>query len=381
MKVSFNSSEMLAALKTVGKAIDRRPLLPLLSYALCEQTSDGRLTVTGGSTEMAMTVLVGEGPCVTEGFVPVCIDVSMLSQLLSSIPSQTIEAETTSEDDIWQTTYTFDGGSITLPSFCGADYPKQASLGETVTTFSMNAVQLANILSDAIPCASTDDVLRVVMKSVAFDITAEGVTFAASDSHVLYRYRHTPGAPFLAEGNAHVAVVPRSAAQAMLELADGCEGDVTVTDDCTRMIVRTARGTLQTVLQEGNYPNYNNIFPEKQAHYIDVNKAELVSVLRRALIASDKKSVNIDHVDGGIVVNSSSDMVGTKYHEHLAADIDAEFDKPFVGRFAVDFLFKGLAAVHTERVHLTFDAHNRQFVVHSVPEVESQTVVMPIMVG
>lgn len=286
MRFSINNKILLSRLVASGKAINNRPAISILGcFLLSLEESDGdtrTLSITASDTEN--TVISRVEVVNAEGYGKVCIDAKRLTELLKSMPDCPVRF------DIDETTMTVilrhPKGKYNLTGFPGSEYPLNEDIDHNAIkgTFKLPVTTILAAF-DKVGFAIADDALRPQMNGIFWDIKPESITFVATDTHVLAKYRNTQTAPgietsFILPG--HSISLIRAFINKQAEI------NITITN---RMVVFDGNDfKVQSTLLKGNYPNYNRVIPENQPIIVTLDRIDFSDAISRVAICTDNQS-------------------------------------------------------------------------------------------
>ena len=103
-------------------------------------------------------------------------------------------------------------------------------------------------------------------------------------------------------------------------------GDATINFTKRNVTINTENYVLSARLIEGNFPNYNSVIPRENPHRVTVNRAAMISALRRLLIVSNAGSPLIKlHVEPSRMVLSTRDSdYGRAGEESMICEYEGE---------------------------------------------------------
>ena len=138
--------------------------------------------------------------------------------------------------------------------------------------------------------ATANNEARKVMNGVHFDITPDDVSLVASDGHKLVRY-------LIKADTAGVTTrftMPQKPAAILKNILDKASGEMTLRAFGTgNAVVETEFYTINCRLIEDPYPNYKGVIPQNNANVAVLDRASLISAMRRVMVVSDKTTTLI----------------------------------------------------------------------------------------
>lgn len=280
MKFVVSSSELLHHLQAISKVISTKNTLPILDNFLF-QLNDDYLQLTAsdlGTTliaKMPLENITGEGS--------IAVPARILTDTLKEFSDQPLTFEINEETfnvDIYS-----ENGKFSIAGYDGVDFPKVPDLDEDVTRLAIDTDVLYKGIDKTL-FATGDDEMRQVMNGIFVDFKTEGVTFVASDSHELVRYRRKD-LEVEQESNFILAKKPAGLLRTILPRE---EGEVSVEFDAKNAFFRLQNYTLVSRLIEGKYPGYEAVIPNESPFEMIADRQELYNTLKRVSVFSNQAS-------------------------------------------------------------------------------------------
>ena len=298
MKFVISSSLLSQRLQTLGRVIPSKNSMPILDNFLF-QVVDGKLTLTASDNEITLrtTLELVE----SDGNLSFAVNAKTLQDAMKEIPEQPLEF--TVNPDGLEIRVDFQNGHYTLVGQNADEYPVTKGLEGEVSTLVVDAQRLHSSVSRAL-FAAADDPLRPVMNGVFFDYQSNGLAVVASDGRKLACSRLldlTSDAPTS-------FILHKKPANILKGILQKEDGDLTIQFTKRNATFSTENYELSSRLIEGNFPNYNSVIPRENPNLVTVNRAALVSALRRLLIFSNAGSPLIKvHVEPSRMILSTRD--------------------------------------------------------------------------
>ena len=184
MKFVVSSSELLSHLQAISRAIASKSQYPILDYFLFD-VKDTTLNITASDLEVTMITHMTIDS--SDGNGVVAFPSKMLLEILRKLPEQPLTFEVNMDNlavDIVS-----EKGKYNFVGQPGGEYPEVPKVEEDKSSsLQMPASLLMTGITKTL-FATADDELRPVMNGILFQFSAESLTFVASDSHKLVRYR------------------------------------------------------------------------------------------------------------------------------------------------------------------------------------------------
>ena len=331
MNFTVSSSLLSSRLQTISRVINSKNTIPVLDCVLFELEGN-KLTLTASDPDNTLNTSMEVVDC-SEDF-SFAISAKILIDSLKEISEQPIRFEVKKET--LETTIFYQNGKYSLVGQNADEYPGAAVLGESAVAISVPT----KVLSSGISCslfATADDEVRPVMCGVYFDFTPESITLVASDGHKLVRCRDYS----VTGAEKSAFILPKKPATLLKNLLGKEEQeDVAVEFDGRFAIFDMGDYKLVSRLFDGRYPNYNSVIPQNNPHKLTVDRAALISTLRRVAIFSSQVSLIKLHLEENKVVISAQDTdFSTSAEESIACSYEgASMNIGFRASFLIDIL-------------------------------------------
>ena len=331
MNFTVSSSLLSSRLQTISRVINSKNTIPVLDCILFELEGN-KLTLTASDPDNTLNTSIEVVDC-SENF-SFAISSKILIDSLKEISEQPIRFEV--KKDTLETTIYYQNGKYSLVGQNSDEYPGAAVLGEGAVAISVPT----KVLSSGISCslfATADDEVRPVMCGVYFDFTPESITLVASDGHKLVRCRDYS----VTGAEKSAFILPKKPATLLKNLLGKEEQeDVSIEFDGRFAIFDMGDYKLVSRLFDGRYPNYNSVIPQNNPHKLTVDRAALISTLRRVAIFSSQVSLIKLHLEENKVVISAQDTdFSTSAEESIACSYEgATMNIGFRASFLIDIL-------------------------------------------
>lgn len=184
------------------------------------------------------------------------------------------------------------------------EFPKAQEIGHGAHTITISNGLLADNINRSL-FATAQDELRPVMNGIYFDLKSDCLSIVASDGHKLVRNNvltiksDTPAS----------FIMPKKPATLLKNLLGKDGGDVTIRFDERNAEINYGDGIITCRLIEGRYPNYNSVIPQSNPNQITVDRASLLSALRRVQpFANGSSNLIRFHIENGMLQLDAEDF-------------------------------------------------------------------------
>ncbi len=342
MKFIVSSYELLSHLQSISKAISGKSTIPILDSFLFDLT-DGILTITASDLESTLITKLSIENYDGEG--RIALEAKRMLDILKEFPEQPLTFEI--DIDTLSTNIISENGKFSVVGSPADEYPQYPEIsGSSAVKFTLNADALENGIVKTV-FATANDELRPVMNGIYFAGKETGMTFVASDSHKLVRYKRSD----VTLKKESSFILPKKPANLLKGLLAGKTEEVKVEFDEKNAVFSFKEIKLICRLTEGKYPNYESVIPVDNPNKLIINRIDLLNSVKRVSVFSNQASNLIKlHLTGNEIVVSAQDIdFSISAHERLACRYDG--DDMEIG-FKSIFLMEILLNIGSEEVIL-----------------------------
>lgn len=349
MKFIVSSSELLSHLQRISKAISGKATIPILDNFLFE-LSDSELTIT--ASDLESTLITKMSPENIEGEGSVAIEAKRLLDILREFPEQPLTFEI--NEETLTTDIISENGKFSVVGAPSDEFPHSPELNsKEVITFNLDAGILEKGILKTL-FATANDELRPVMNGIFFSLTTEDITFVASDSHKLVKYRRTD----VKSAKDASFILPKKPASLLKNILPAIDDNVDIEFDSKNAIFTLPGYKLICRLTEGNFPNYESVIPKENPFKLIINRTGLYNTVKRVSVFSNQASNLVKlHLEGNEITISAQDIdFSISAHERLSCQYNGE--KMEIG-FKSVFLNEILSNISSDEVILEMSDPSR----------------------
>lgn len=331
MKFVVSSSDFLAHLQTIGRVINSKNTIPILDSFLFTLDEDV-LTVraSDGETTLETSLRVADA----EGSGLFAIPAKMLLDPIRELPEQPLVFEI--NDTNLEVFIFFQNGRYNLIGQSGETYPQAPALSENNLSLNMEVDALLSGVTKTL-FATADDELRPVMNGIFFDIEQDCLTFVASDSHKLVRFKNYS----IKSAVKSSFILPKKPANMLKNILPKEEGNVAVQFDDRNAYFTFSTYRMICRLIEGRFPNYNAVIPQSSPFKLIVDRQGLIAALRRVSHFSNQASnlIKLQISEGQIVISAQDIDFSTAAEEKIMCQYsDKSINIGFKSSFLIEIL-------------------------------------------
>ena len=310
MKFIISSSELLSHLQRVSKAISGKSTIPILDSFLFD-LNNNVLSITASDLESTLVTKIELENIEGEG--KIALEAKRLLDILKEFPEQPLTFEIDTES--LATVILSENGKFSVVGSPGEEYPKYPELSDD-STISLNvSAELLDSGINKTVFATANDELRPVMNGIYFAMNPDGITFVASDSHKLVRYKRTDAN----SDNESSFILPKKPANLLKGLLATAEDEVTVSFDTKNAVFSFNEFKLICRLTEGKYPNYESVIPNDNPNKLIINRTDLFNTVKRVSVFSNQASnlIKLHLTENEITVSAQDIDFSISAHERL----------------------------------------------------------------
>lgn len=370
MKFNVESKVLYSSASAVSKVINSKNPMPILNNFLLELKGDV-LTITASDIENTLSARVPVMEAEGEG--RFCVDARRLTDLLKSMPDIGITFEIEDESLAIQVTYNGGAGKFDFIGLVGDEYPTpQVETDADAVNFTVPSGQILAGIDNTI-FAVGNDTLRPQMMGIYWDIMEDGITFVATDTRKLVRYRNSMSAP----GVTASCIMPTKPAQVIKNVLPK-DAEVRVSIDSKRALIQTEDITFSCQLLKGVYPNYNRVVPENNPFTMTVDTASFLSALRRVSVFGDQgqNQVKLRITPTQVTVKAVDNAYCTRAVENVPCDFDK--DEMVIG-FSAPYVMEIFSTIPTSEVVISLSDPSRPGVFRPSEQSENTDLLMILM--
>lgn len=328
MKIKILQENLLKTLVRTGRIISTKTQLPVLQNVLLK-TENSLLRITATNLETTVSSLI---PAKVEVEGGVCVSAKLFTELVTSLPQETIEL---GESDgvlsvMTQRTH------AKIPTVAAAEFPPIAVAPEKGGV-KIDAEALKKVLSTVLFAAATDEG-RPLLTGVKIVQDKDGVLFVATDGYRLSLNRMGKGTigafdlvvPARTMSEVHKTLIEEKDAKSLSMYQLG-EGQLGFAIGDTWVVTR---------LIDGEYPPFSKIIPKTYATRAKVDRESLLKAVKSvSIFARDNANIIKLSVEKGVIrASANTPQVGQNTVE-TDADIEGEGGEiAFNSRFLLDLL-------------------------------------------
>ncbi len=332
MKFVVSSTELLSHLLAISKVISSKNTMPILDNFLF-RLGETDLTIT--ASDLETTLITSMELDNTEGEGTVAVPAKLLIDTLKEFPEQPLTFQVNNENfgiEIFS-----ENGKFSITGQSSEEFPESPEVNEaSATTVTVDHSLLQKGIEKTL-FATAEDELRPVMNGIFVELTAENMSFVASDAHKLVRYRRSDAASDFESS----FILPKKPASLLRNLLPKEEHDVKLEFDDKNAIFTLSHYQLICRLVEGNYPSYNSVIPSDNPNKMIIDRLSFYNTVKRVSVFSNQASnlVKLSINDNQLVVSAQDIDYSISAVERLKCEYDGdEIEIGFKSTFLLEIL-------------------------------------------
>lgn len=373
MKFRIKKDEFMKGLSRVQSVADRKSTMPILSNVLIE-SGEGGISMTATDLEIGIRG-VYEAEVEQEG--GLTLSARKLFEIVRELPSEDVVVE--SMENNWaviksgQATFKFTG-------LARDEFPSLPDV-EGGSFISVDGAKMADMITKTI-FASGDNDTRYVLNGIYMVLTPAGgsikVEMVGTDGHRLALLEGSVEDPAGQLQSAETAIIPKKSASELKKLLDEADGALEMALSKNHVVFKVGSLYMVSRLIEGSYPNYNQVIPADNDKTAVMDRALLISSLRRVSLLSRERTnaVKFNFSRDAAVLSSQNPEMG-EAREELPVGYDSEeIEVGFNARYLLD----ALGVMEKEKVCLQLKDSLSPCIITQEGEEGYRCVVMPLRV-
>lgn len=369
MKFVINSSVLSSRLQTLGRVVSTKNTMPILESFLFQIDSERRLTIVASDAEIRITTKLELVEC--DAPITFCVNARTIQDAVKEIPDQPLNVYI-NESNL-EITMEYQNGKYNFMGQSADEYPAATVLDGEVSELHLPGQVLCNGINRAL-FATADDVLRPVLNCIFFDLSADSLTMVASDGNRMACDTVRP----TSVGNPNTFLLPKKPALLIKNILTKEQDEVGIRFTNRSAQVYTSEYTVECRLVEGRFPKYTSVIPQDNPNVVTVNRAAMLSALRRVLIFANANSVLAKlHIEANKITLSSQDVdFSMSAEEGLLCDYSG---MPVSIGFKGTYLVELLNNLEGEEVVIRLADASRAGVIQPAQQKEGESILMLLM--
>jgi DNA polymerase III subunit beta len=369
IEIEIDQPRLAAALAAAVSVVDKRSSnQPILASVLLTADAKG-VHIAATDMQVSMREKI-DATSIAHG--SICIAAEYLSRVVRSLPSKPLRI--TGLENHWLKVVT-GRSEFKLMGQAAADFPDLPAAEPKAVWTAVPAALIRDLIAKVEFSVSADEA-RVNLCCMLLESDGKTATAVTTDGHRLTKYSAAVALPKYERG----ILIPRRGLIELRKFVDKRPGEVEFTgsDPSGHLFVRTAQASLAIKLNNVVFPPYQQVIPKDAKRIAIADRADLISVLRRAQVMAPEKTatVRIDFAKGGLKLTADNPDLGTCVEE-----IDVDYKgEPMAAGYNATYLLEALEVMTTSKVRLGLDGELDPCVLRPVDGPDFLSVVMPMRI-
>ncbi len=366
MKFIVNSSYLLKQLSNINGVITTNPVVPILENFLFE-IEKNILTVTASDLQTSM---ITEITVESKEKGSIAVPARILLDTLKNLPDQPVTFSI--DESTYSIEISSDNGRYKLSGENATDFPKVPSVSNDFSA-QISSDVLARAVNNTIFATSNDE-LRPAMTGVYVNLGEKNTTFVATDGHRLVRYRRSD----IKSDNGNAIIIPRKALNLLKATLPTENTDVSIDFNMSNAFFKFGSIRMICRLIDERFPDYENVIPSQNPIKMTINRAELLSSLKRIAIYANKTTHQVRlKITGSELQVSAEDLdFSNEANERLSCEHEGEDIE--IG-FNAKFIIEMLSNLDTDQIRLNMSAPNKAGVILPLEKDKEEDILMLVM--
>lgn len=365
MKFESPRELLLDAILSVEKVAGKNMALPVLGCILIDAKKEGvRLSATNleiGIERVIRAKVTQEGVVA----VPASILSSTIANARGTTPVSLEATETT-------LTVSADGGAATIKRIPEDDFPSLPRPTADASV-SLPGSGVSRAIRAVSHCASSSTI-KPELSSVMLTVRDGGLVAVATDSFRLAEKI----IPLKSPVSLSTILIPAKGASDVARVAEESgNDDVAIRMDEHQLSLESSGGYLTSRLIEGSFPDYQKIIPKEFVTEFTALKGDVLHILRKAAVFSDKfnqVTLTVDPKAGTVAVHAQNPDVGD-VQESLSASITGEAVSI---SFNLRYLVDAFGPIAEDSIVFSLSGAGRPMVIRGAGDASYTYLVMPM---
>lgn len=337
MRFIVSSLELSSVLQSIQRVIPSKITLPILDNFLFTLKGNN-LEIKASDLEMTLITTIQIDEVREEG--RIAVPAKLLSDSLKEFSDIPLEFSTNEEENTLKISWL--SGESQIPYFSADEYPELPELEEeSIISTDMPSNLLLNGINNTI-YATAEEELRPIMNGIYFDLSTNGSSFVATDSHKLVCYTRKD---VIASSDSSFTL-PKKPSTILKSLLPKNDDITTITFDSKNAKFSFGRNLLICRLVEGKYPAYRSVIPNNNPNKLFANRLELLNVIKRVSVCSNQATAHIKFTlsQDKLIISAQDNSSSTSAHESVNCKYDGDsmeigFRAPFLAEILTNLTY------------------------------------------
>ena len=371
MEFKISTADLSKGLYMAQGIVEKKTTMPILSNVLLTASSEGRLRITATDLEVGM-VAEHKANVQTEG--SMAVSAKHFYEIVRALPKEEVSIKKLENQWAEIVCGSIEYRLLGMPSEDFQSLPDFSS----AKMFPVDAKVLRNMVEKTIYAVSTDET-RFNLSGCYFEklvsgqfrmVSTDGHRMAMIDAPLVQDPERSP----FGKG----VIIPRKGLMEVRRLVESESGECLLGLSDNNLVFRIGDVTLVMRLLDGQFPEYQQVIPERQKIILEMERKQLIDSLRRISILSNDRTMGIKLQlrAGALRVTTSNPDLG-----EAKEDLEIGYKGPDLSvGFNARYLLDALSAIESDKVDMTFEDDLSPCVFHPKDHGSYTCVVMPMRI-
>jgi len=309
--------------------------------------------------------------------VRVCTDLRLLQEFIKLSHKSCTEVEF-DVNEAFVVRLTIGDASCQISGYDGSEFPLMRVLDgseSSILTFQTEPFQTG--LSRVIYAVGNDD-LRPALMGVNMKVKGDSAALAATNGHILSVYE----AP--CDGGDVDYIIPRKALQTLADPKMTTSEYIRIYESGNNLCAKLSDFMLYFRVVDAKYPNYEAVIPRDSSTVVKVDRALLLSALKRVGLFSNEMTKQVvlnfkNNANGSFVDVKTADVDRGKSASECI-DVEYTSGEDIEIGFNAKLLIETLGAIESDVLRIEMSAPNRAALIYGATDIHL-CLVMPVMIS
>jgi DNA polymerase-3 subunit beta len=371
MKIKISKATLVSLVGKTLNIVEKRNTMPVLVNVLLEAQKN-TLKIFSTNLEVSLT---DEVNCETLTPGKVAVSAKNLFDIIKEMPEGELTLER--QENNWLK-INLEKSVFNIVGISPEEYPVFPA-HKTTEFITLDSKVMSDMIDKTIFSVSNDET-RYHLNGVYFErkLSAAGLGYlmVATDGHRLSLVNK--GVENKDNKNSDGVIIPRKGLVEIHKLLQSIQGDFKIAIEGSQLIVCHGPTVLMIRLIEGKYPNYRQLIPQNLNETIHINRAALLSSLKRVSLLSNQKSkgVTLNFSNGKLEITSNNPELGDAREEIAVLYKGNDLKIGFNAKYIMDVL----TSIEDEEIDLDLKDQLSPGVVRPKADKNYTCVIMPMRI-
>ncbi|MBK7631848.1 MAG: DNA polymerase III subunit beta [Ignavibacteriales bacterium] len=363
MEFKINSKILEKLLAKIIPAVPSRTPMPILENFLFE-IKDGSLTVSATDLEIALRSSLNVA---AEKNIKIVVPARLLYDIVRSLEDTQVNFLVDGKGKIKITT---DKGIYGLSYSPSEDFPEIASVSKEKELI-INGNDLKKSLEQTSFAMSKED-MRPAMTGTLVEFSKEGLRFVATDGHRLVKFINKS----FASDTQDQYIIPERAISVLLKQLGDADVKIYLSKTYASFIINDLEFISRLIGEK--YPSYGSVIPLENENFLTVNRAELLSAVKRMMLfsTSNSKQVKFSISENSLEVSAEDIDHGSDAKENIQCDYKGD---PMDIGFNTTYVNDILSHLVGDQVIFKLHSPTKASIIEPVKNNENEDIMMLLM--